>query len=166
MPFYERGDVRIHYEEAGAGFPLLVIPGGGLNSTIAGVRTHPFNPMEEFKDEYRCIVDGPAQRQRRRVSGPLRSTGRGTPTPTISSGLMDHLGIQRVHGDGLLHRRPVHLEPVEAGAGAHRGRRAGAAERVPPGDAGPLLQQQHHRLGPAACALAAPTSAWTWSMPS
>ena len=37
MPFYERGDVRIHYEEAGSGFPLLVIPGGGLNSTIAGL---------------------------------------------------------------------------------------------------------------------------------
>jgi hypothetical protein len=27
MPFYEKGDVRIHYEEAGSGFPLLVIPG-------------------------------------------------------------------------------------------------------------------------------------------
>jgi hypothetical protein len=23
MPFYTRGDVRIHYEEAGSGFPLL-----------------------------------------------------------------------------------------------------------------------------------------------
>ena len=30
MPFYEKGDVRIRYEEAGSGFPLLVIPGGGL----------------------------------------------------------------------------------------------------------------------------------------
>ena len=39
MPFYERGDVRIHYEEAGSGFPLLVIPGGGLNSTVAGLAT-------------------------------------------------------------------------------------------------------------------------------
>ena len=29
MPFYERGQVRIHYEEAGSGFPLLVIPGVG-----------------------------------------------------------------------------------------------------------------------------------------
>jgi len=29
MPFYEKGDVRIHYEEAGAGFPLFLIPGGG-----------------------------------------------------------------------------------------------------------------------------------------
>ena len=29
MPFYEKGAVRIHYEEAGSGFPLLLIPGGG-----------------------------------------------------------------------------------------------------------------------------------------
>ena len=34
MPFYERGSVRIYYEEAGSGFPMLVIPGGGLNSSI------------------------------------------------------------------------------------------------------------------------------------
>jgi pimeloyl-ACP methyl ester carboxylesterase len=32
--FYERGSVRIYYEEAGSGFPLLLLPGGGLNSTI------------------------------------------------------------------------------------------------------------------------------------
>ena len=31
MPFYQKGDVRIRYEEAGSGFPLLVTPGGGLN---------------------------------------------------------------------------------------------------------------------------------------
>src|SRR5919206_176202 len=36
MPFYERGNVRIHYQEVGSGFPLLLIPGGGLNSTIWG----------------------------------------------------------------------------------------------------------------------------------
>ena len=36
MAFYERGDVRINYHDTGSGFPLLLIPGGGLNSTIAG----------------------------------------------------------------------------------------------------------------------------------
>ena len=56
MPFYERGDVRIYYQEVGSGFPLLVIPGGGLNSTVAGLANHPFNPMDEFKDEYRVIA--------------------------------------------------------------------------------------------------------------
>ena len=48
MPFYERGPVRVHYEEAGSGFPLMIIPGGGLNSTIAGLDSagHPFNHGE------------------------------------------------------------------------------------------------------------------------
>src|SRR5262249_21306867 len=55
MPFYEKGNVRIHYEETGSGFPLMVIPGGGLNSTVAGLATHPFNPLDEFKNEYRVI---------------------------------------------------------------------------------------------------------------
>src|SRR5262245_14037925 len=56
MTFYEKGPVRIHYQEAGSGFPLLVIAGGGLNSTIAGLARGPFNPMDEFKNEYRCIA--------------------------------------------------------------------------------------------------------------
>jgi len=56
VSFYERVPVRIHYEEFGSGFPLLLIAGGGLNgSTIAGlIRTSPFNPIDEFKGEYRC----------------------------------------------------------------------------------------------------------------
>jgi hypothetical protein len=53
--FYENGPVRIHYEEAGSGFPLLLIAGGGLNSTISAL-TNPFNPIEEFKGEYHCIA--------------------------------------------------------------------------------------------------------------
>jgi pimeloyl-ACP methyl ester carboxylesterase len=56
VPFYERGDTRIRYEEAGAGFPLLVIPGGGLNSAVDLLARHPCNPLEEFADEYRVIA--------------------------------------------------------------------------------------------------------------
>ena len=37
MPFYQKGDVRIRYEEVGSGFPLLVTPGGGLNSRVRDV---------------------------------------------------------------------------------------------------------------------------------
>ena len=56
MHFYEKGAVRIHYEEFGSGFPLLLIAGGGLNSTIAGLARGPFDPIAEFKGEYRCIA--------------------------------------------------------------------------------------------------------------
>ena len=56
MPVYENGDVRIRYEEAGSGFPLLVTPGGGLNSCVAKWRTAVINAMEEFKEDFRCIT--------------------------------------------------------------------------------------------------------------
>ena len=50
MPFFEKGPVRIHYEEAGSGLPLLILPGGGLNSTIAFFNTlSPFDAMEAFR---------------------------------------------------------------------------------------------------------------------
>src|SRR5215831_2903912 len=71
MSFYERGTVRIHYEEAGSGFPLLLIAGGGLNSTISGLRTRPFNPIEEFKGEYRCIASDLRNANGGQSSGPL-----------------------------------------------------------------------------------------------
>ena len=32
--FYKKGSVRIHYEEAGTGFPLMLLAGGGLNATM------------------------------------------------------------------------------------------------------------------------------------
>src|SRR5437016_12309706 len=42
--FYEKGPVRIYYEEAGSGFPLLLLPGGGLNSTMSFFTCNsPFN---------------------------------------------------------------------------------------------------------------------------
>ena len=56
MPFYQKGDVRIRYEETGSGFPLLVVPGGGLNSRVSNWQTAVINAMEEFKHDFRCIT--------------------------------------------------------------------------------------------------------------
>jgi len=93
MPFYEKGDVRIHYEETGSGFPLMVIPGGGLNSTFAGLATHPFNPMEEFKGEYRCIAADLRNANGGQSSGPLEIDRPWDAYADDHLGLMDHLGI-------------------------------------------------------------------------
>jgi pimeloyl-ACP methyl ester carboxylesterase len=94
MPFYERGDVRIHYEETGAGFPLFVIPGGGLNSTVAGLANHPFNPMEEFKGEYRCISADLRNANGGESSGPVEIDRPWDAYADDQLGLMDHLGIK------------------------------------------------------------------------
>ena len=96
MPIYERGKVRIHYEEMGAGFPLLVIPGGGLNSTIAGLdATHPFNAMKEFKDRLRCIGADLRNANAGQSSGPLEIDRPWDSFTDDHIGLMDHLGINR-----------------------------------------------------------------------
>ena len=72
MPRYQKGDVRIHYEEAGSGFPLLIIPGGGQNSTIGWIaKSAPFNAIEEFKSEYRCITADLRNAPSGQSSGPL-----------------------------------------------------------------------------------------------
>ena len=75
MGFFEKGAVRIHFEEAGSGFPLLVIPGGGLNSTISGLTSSssPFNPMEVFKSEYHCIASDLRNAAGGRSTGPLEA---------------------------------------------------------------------------------------------
>ena len=94
MSFYEKGRVRIHYEEAGSGFPLLLIPGGGLNSTISAL-ANPFDPIGEFKGEYHCIAADLRNANTGESSGPLEVD---RPWDSFSDdhlGLMDHLGIQK-----------------------------------------------------------------------
>jgi len=72
MAFYEKGPVRIHYQEAGSGFPLFVIPGGGQNSTIGFMSDRaPFNATDEFKDEYRCITADLRNAPSGQSSGPV-----------------------------------------------------------------------------------------------
>src|SRR5437016_1880373 len=94
MPFHERGNVHIHYEEAGAGFPLLVIPGGGLNSTVEGLKTHPFNPLVEFKDECRVIAADLRNAKGGQSTGPLEMDRPWDAYTDDHLGLMDHLGIK------------------------------------------------------------------------
>jgi pimeloyl-ACP methyl ester carboxylesterase len=95
MSFYEKGPVRIRYEEVGSGFPLLIIAGGGLNSTIAGLATHPFNPMEEFKGEYRCIASDLRNANRGQSSGPIEIDRPWDAHTDDHLGVMDHLGIDK-----------------------------------------------------------------------
>src|SRR6202041_2914399 len=96
MPFYEKGNVRIHYEEAGSGFPLLLIPGGGLNATIPFVTDKgPFNAIEALKGEYRCITMDLRNANGGQSSGPLEIDRPWDAYGDDQLGLMDHLGIKR-----------------------------------------------------------------------
>lgn len=92
--FYTRGDVRIHYQLTGGGYPLLLIAGGGLNSTIAGL-TSPFDAIAEFRDEYRCIAADLRNANGGQSSGPLEADRPWDAYTDDHLGLMDHLGIDR-----------------------------------------------------------------------
>src|SRR5262252_5476757 len=94
MSFYEKGPVRIHYQEFGSGFPLLLIAGGGLNSTIAGL-TNPFNAIEEFKGEYRCIAADLRNANSGQSSGPLEIERPWDAYTDDHLGVMDYLGMQK-----------------------------------------------------------------------
>jgi len=97
MPVYQRGPVRIHYEEYGSGFPLLLIAGGGLNSTIAGLTGagSPFNAIDEFKNEYRCIASDLRNANSGQSSGPLEIDRPWDAYTDDHIGLMDQLRIDK-----------------------------------------------------------------------
>jgi len=95
MPFYEKGDVRIRYEEAGSGFPLLVTPGGGLNSRVSNWPTAVFNAMEEFKNEFRCITMDQRNANGGESTGPIPVDDPWGAFADDQLGLMDHLGIDQ-----------------------------------------------------------------------
>ena len=93
MPFYQKGDVRIRYEEAGSGFPLLVTPGGGLNSRVSNWPTAVFNAMEAFKNDFRCITMDQRNANGGESSGPIPVNDPWGAFADDQLGLMDHLGI-------------------------------------------------------------------------
>ena len=97
MSFFEKGAVRIHYEEAGSGFPLLLIAGGGLNSNISGITGDypPFNAMKEFGNEYRCIAFDLRNAPPGQSSGPLEIDRPWDSHTDDQLALMDHLGFDK-----------------------------------------------------------------------
>jgi pimeloyl-ACP methyl ester carboxylesterase len=96
MPTYERNAVSIHYEEAGSGFPLMIIPGGGLNATISYVTGGaPFNAIGEFKNEFRCIAADLRNANGGQSSGPVEVDRPWDSYTDDHLGLMDHLGIKQ-----------------------------------------------------------------------
>jgi pimeloyl-ACP methyl ester carboxylesterase len=95
MPFYEKGNVRIHFEDTGSGFPLLLIPGGGLNSTIAwNANSAPFSPVEELRNEYRCITCDLRNAPSGQSAGPLDVERPWDAHTDDQLGVLDHLGIK------------------------------------------------------------------------
>jgi len=93
--FYQKGNVRIRYQEAGSGFPLLVTPGGGLNSRISNWGNAVINAMEQFKSDFRCITMDQRNATGGESTGPIPVDDPWNAFADDQLGLMDHLGIRQ-----------------------------------------------------------------------
>src|SRR5712671_669128 len=93
--FYEKGNVRIRYQEVGSGFALLVAPGGGLNSRISNWSNAVINAMEQFKSDFRCITMDQRNATGGESTGPLPVDHPWNAFADDQFGLMDHLGIRQ-----------------------------------------------------------------------
>ncbi len=95
MPVFERGETRIHWWEAGAGYPVLLFAPGGMRSAAALWGDSPFDPRRELAQSFRVI------------SMDQRNAGRSTAPVTADDGwhtyaadhlaLLDHLAIETCH---------------------------------------------------------------------
>jgi pimeloyl-ACP methyl ester carboxylesterase len=92
---YEKGNVRIRYQEAGSGFPLLVTPGGGLNSRISNWATAVIDAMREFKGDFRCITMDQRNATGGESTGPIPVDDPWGAFADDQLGLMDHLGVRQ-----------------------------------------------------------------------
>ncbi len=97
--FYEKGNVRIRYQDVGSGFPLLVIPGGGLNSRISNWATAVINARDEFKSDFRCITMDQRNATGGESTGPIPVDDPWGAFADDQLGLMDHLGIRQFFGN-------------------------------------------------------------------
>jgi len=93
--FYEKGNVRIRYQEIGSGFLLLVTPGGGLNSRISNWPNAVFNAMDVFKNDFRCITMDQRNASGGESTGPIPVDDPWGAFADDQLGLMDHLGIRQ-----------------------------------------------------------------------
>src|SRR5947209_13218654 len=93
--FYEKGNVRIRYAEAGSGFPLLAIPGGGLNSRMSIWPTAVINIVDEFKGDFRVITMDQRNATNGESTGPVPVDNPWDAFADDQLGVMDHLGIRQ-----------------------------------------------------------------------
>ena len=98
---------------AGSGFPLLVTPGGGLNSLVSNWPTQVFNAMEEFKNDFRCITMDQRNGNGGESSGPIPVDDPWGAFADDQLGLMDHLGIREFFFMGYCIGGPFALKLME-----------------------------------------------------
>ncbi len=95
MPWLERDDLQLYYEEHGAGFPLLLFAPGGMRSSIAFWRRSPWDPIASLQSDFRVIALD--QRNAGRSRAPITAGDGWASYRADHLALLDHLEIERCH---------------------------------------------------------------------
>ncbi len=99
MPMFERGEIKLYYEEYGTGFPVLLIAPGGMRSAVSFWQDTPWNPIEQLAPNYRVIAMD--QRNAGQSTAPVRATDSWHVYTEDQLALLDHLGVNRFHVVGM-----------------------------------------------------------------
>ncbi len=95
MPIFTRGEVAIHYEERGSGYPVLLLAPGGMRSSIPFWDRMPYHPVREFEGQFRLVaVD---QRNAGQSRAPVHASDDWQTYASDHLALLDHLGIEGFH---------------------------------------------------------------------
>jgi pimeloyl-ACP methyl ester carboxylesterase len=94
MPEFTRGDVTIHYEEQGSGFPVLLFAPGLMRSSLDRWYTSDLKPFDILADGYRVI--GMDQRNAGSSKAPIAAEHGWADYAQDAIGLIDHLGLDRL----------------------------------------------------------------------
>jgi pimeloyl-ACP methyl ester carboxylesterase len=96
ISFYEKGNVRIRYQDSGgSGYPLLATPGGGLNSRISNWPNAVINIPQEFRNDFRVITMDQRNASGGESTGPVPVEDPWGAFADDQLGVMDHLGIRQ-----------------------------------------------------------------------
>ena len=96
ISFYEKGNVRIRFQESGGpGYPLLATPGGGLNSRISNWPNAVINIPEELRNDFRVITMDQRNANGGESTGPVPVEDPWGAFADDQLGVMDHLGIRQ-----------------------------------------------------------------------
>ena len=112
MPYFEQDTTRIYFEEAGAGFPILLIAPGGMKSAISFWRGMSWNPLDALSANHRVIAMD--QRNAGASTAPVSASDSWSTYTQDQLGLMDHLGIDKFHVVGMCIGGPYAMGSIEA----------------------------------------------------
>ena len=95
MPVWEQNDVRIHYQETGSGFPVLLFAPGGMKSAISFWERMPWNPIDVLSPHFRVIAMD--QRNAGESQAPISGEDGWHTYTDDHVGLLEALQIDRCH---------------------------------------------------------------------